>query len=230
MSTVLINPYMSFPPSSVAIDDFIGTNGGAISTAIWDHNGNTTHGALREIQSNSLHMSTGNIGGNNSSDSNGIFTDATYADAEIQFLDFEWLSTTVDQAFTIKLMVRASGTMADWQADMPDGIGMEIKPGDHEVFLFSKVADGWSGLSSSVSFTTLVGGNPVAGDKWNIVFRHTGTAFQAFIWKTTGSRPGTPSLSAATTSFTSAGKVSIGCGGNTVASRAFRIGSVVKAA
>lgn len=233
MATTLINPFMSFPPAPPAatlIDDFIGSDGASFNTSIWDHNNNTTHNALREILSNSLLMSTGNTGGYVAEDSNCIRTDSTYSDAEIQFIDFEWDSSSVDQEMNIKLGMRGSSYL-DWYLTVSaSSLYLEFLPYDHTARLWKVESESYTALSSTVTFTTLVGGNPVAGDKWNIALRHTGTTFDAYIWLSSGSRPGSPSITASESTFTSAGKVSIGCGNNATATqRKFKVGSVLRA-
>ena len=232
MAVSLVNPYSKQPPPSLfLIDDFIGTNGASFNTSIWDHNTNTTHNALRELLDNSLLMSTGNTGGYTANDSNCLRTDEVFSDPEIQFLDFEWLASSVNQEMRIKFCFRASSYLDWYQDSSATTLGIELTPYNKTFQLFKSVSEAWTALGSSVSFSSILGSDPVAGDKWNVCLRHTGTEFQCFIWDVGGSRPSSPSLSASETNFTSPGKVSIGCGNPAQAvQRSFKVGSVWRSA
>lgn len=234
MTITQLNPALAFPPSAPAvttIDDFVGANGDPVSTSIWDTNGNTGHGVVSEIQSNSLHIATGTAGGYTSNDCVGIRTDATYSDAEIQFLDFEWLAASVDQELSIKLGIRGSSNFPAYMPSSVTCVYLELDCYAKTMRLWKVEAESYTALGpGTVSFTSAVGANPSAGTKWNIALRHTGTTLDAYVWLASGSRPGTPTISVAETTFTSAGKVSIGANNTAVASRAFRVGQVARAA
>ena len=227
MTISMLNPLVAFPPGVVLVDDFLGADNDPISTSIWDTNGNTGGGTIKRIVSNSLELVTGTTGGYDSNDTCAIRTDASFADPEIQFLDFEWRSTSVDQEMRIKFNMRASGGFDWWQDSSETCLELAVLPYEHTLQLWKCVNGSWTALSSTVTFTSAVGGNPSAGDKWNIALRHTGTHFQAFVWSASGSRPGSPTLSGAETEFASSnGRVGTACSNGYFAARSFRLGSV----
>lgn len=231
MTGILLNPYKSFPLQESVIDDFIGSDGSSFNSSIWEHNGNTTHNALREISGNSLLISTGNTGGYSSNDSNCLRTLNNYDDPEIQFLDFEWLSSSVNHEMRIKFSICGSSYL-DWYLDSSaTALVLEVLPYPKTLQLWKVVGESWTSLTSTVSFATAVGSNPIAGTKWNVALRHTGTHFQAFVWDTTNSKPVSPTLSGSETTFTSGGKASIGCGNPASAvQRSFKVGKVLRVA
>lgn len=204
------------------VDDFTGADGSAVdTTTIWDKTTNPT--PTLTIQSNSAAFTSGTNGGYTSLDAICIRSKSNYAEAEVVFWDYEF--TMIDQEMDVDLGFKG-GSYIDWyMAGSADGYFVHLRPFEYGLTLRRVIGDATVTLDSC-TFTEAVGHNPSLNEKWNIAIRHTGAELQAFVWQAGTDRPSTPCLSAADTTYTGPGKVSIGGGNGAVGARTWRVGAV----